>query len=105
MLVSELIPHLDAMLLHPVVIDGAFQSAGVARNQQYRDIVFVPSVLKEITLVRNPTAPKGVLHLKYQRAASNAEQHVFDIDIYDCYSQLAVEIRGYTIRDLRGNPT
>jgi len=100
-LAPELLPHCDEMLLHPVVIDGAFQAAGMSRQRPHHDTVYVPFALKELTLIRDLPS-KGMLHLRYQREASYADQHSFDIDIYDC-SQLAVAIRGYTIRDLCGN--
>ena len=100
-LAPELLPHYNKMLLHPVVIDGAFQAAGVSRQRPHCETVYVPCALKELTLIRKLPA-KGMIHLRYQREESYADQHSFDIDIYDC-SQLAVAIRGYTIRDLCGN--
>lgn len=99
---SELLPYRDTMLLHPVVVDGAFQAVhtpGMSGKIPDRDYVFVPSALKELTLIRSLPS-KGIFHLKYQRDASSEEQHCFDIDIYDCQSQIAAEIRGYTIRNL-----
>ena len=102
-LATELLPYLDQMLLHPVVVDGSFQSVGVLRQKPHRETVYVPFALKELTLLRNLPS-KGMFHLKYQREASGADQHSFDIDIYDDGSQLAAVIRGYTIRDLCGNP-
>lgn len=91
------------MLLHPVVVDGSFQAVGVSRHrEESHGRSYVPFALKELTLL-HPLPAKGIFHLKYQREVSGAGQHSFDIDIYDCYSQLAAEVRGYTIRDLCGN--
>ena len=102
-LAPELIPYLDTMLLHPVVVDGAFQAVQtpirLSGELPPRESVLVPSALKELTLIRGLPS-KGLFHLKYQRATSSEEEHCFDIDIYDCRSQIAAEIRGYTIRNL-----
>jgi len=101
-LATELLPYLDQMLLHPVVVDGSFQAAGVSRHrEESHGRSYVPCALKELTLIRKLPS-KGLFHLRYQREASSADQHSFDIDIYDD-SQLAAAIRGYTVRDLCGN--
>ena len=89
---SNLLHDFNQMPLHPVIIDGAFQAAGAFLRDP--GAIFVPFSLSELTLLRTLT-PKGWLHLKMGKGKSR-----FDIDIYDCYSQLAVEIHDYRLRKI-----
>ncbi|TYB89460.1 SDR family NAD(P)-dependent oxidoreductase [Oceaniovalibus sp. ACAM 378] len=97
----RLIPTLDAMPLHPVMLDAAIQ-AWVALNGGAPGSAAVPFACRRIE-VRGPCVPVMWAHLRQIRPAiSGAPVREFDIDLCDGSGAVAVAFRGLVLKLVQG---
>lgn len=81
-------------VLHPSIIDGAFQAA-IALTKDYGSTLLLPSSIKEIDIV-NPIKDKCYVHVK---SCSNIspETYSYDIEILDMLGKIQISIVGFSL--------
>jgi acyl transferase domain-containing protein len=90
----------NAYLLHPAVLDSAFQAAGLPAFYEQGDRIYLPYYVEEL-IYRKPFEAISVCHSK-QRDMNIGQSPVkrYDITLYDTKGNGCVFIKGLTLKSL-----